>query len=180
MRQALCFICTYCNFVVKQLNIAILSVKYKRLTLFYTWGHWGTKRLNKSFKATLLISDRARVQTQTVWLNTLYAVCMRCMVYGTTPDTQQGLNKSVAILSYSLSLLYLLCDNSGLPFRFIIFGIEGPYTSTSNKPTAFDCKKTEFTIKFPHSPSEIKCTATVSLTTEKLICKIFQNHNLNF
>lgn len=138
-------------------------------------------RLNKSFKATPLISDRVRIQTQTVWLHTLYCSVHKVyMVCGTMPDTQQVLNKSVTILSYSLSLLYLLCDNSGLPFRFIIFGIEGPYTSTSNKPTAFDCKKTEFTIRFPHSSSKIKCTATVSLTTEKLIRKIFQNHNLNF
>ena len=137
--------------------------------------------MNKSFKATLLISDRARIQTQTVWLHTLYcSACKVYTVYGTMPDTPQVLNKSVTILSYSLSLLYLLCDNSGLPFRFIIFGIEGPYTSTSNKPTAFDCKKTEFTIRFPHSSSKRKCTATISLTTEKLICKIFQNHNLNF
>lgn len=138
-------------------------------------------RLNKSFKATLLISDRARIQTQTVWLHTLHCSVHKVyMVCGTMPDTQQVLNKSVTILSYSLSLLYLLCDNSGLPFRFIIFGIEGPYTSASNKPTAFDCKKTELTIRFPHSSSKIRCTATVSLTTEKLIRKIFQNHNLNF
>lgn len=38
---------------------------------------------------------------------------------------------------------HLLGVNSGFPFKFIIFGIEGPYMSASSKPTSFACVRTE-------------------------------------
>lgn len=38
---------------------------------------------------------------------------------------------------------HLLGVNSGFPFKFIIFGIEGPYMSASSKPTSFACVRTK-------------------------------------
>lgn len=64
-----------------------------------------------------------------------------------TYKTLMVADRYLAIRRHYFPLLYLLGDNSGFPFRFIIFGMEGPYTSTSNKPTALDCKKTKHTIR---------------------------------
>ena len=64
-----------------------------------------------------------------------------------TYKTLMVADRCLALRRYYFPLLYLLGDNSGFPFRFIIFGMEGPYTSTSNKPTALDCKKTKHTIR---------------------------------
>lgn len=48
-------------------------------------------------------------------------------------------NYQYNILNKSDKSKNLLDDTSGLPFKFIIFGMEGPYTSASSKPTVFVC-----------------------------------------
>lgn len=133
----------YSKFKTTGKNLPVLA-NLSSLSGKSPWNSQNLPTQRRTLNTLLVVQDSFEsnliTKTKNFFLNTLsLQLLFAPTLWQTKAEPRSGPCSCLYKDDSKKNLFHLLDVNSGFPFKFIIFGIEGPYMSASSKPTSFVC-----------------------------------------